>query len=343
VTPVTHLEPQETGHRFPEVLPTGRHVLYYATGAPERSGVFVARLDGSERRRLFPSESAATYASGHLLFARQGALNATRFNSSTLTTSGTPAFVADHVAVDTSLGRPAVSGSASGVVLYRRHTTGTRLQFIWFDRQGGEMGRPRDAGPAHPDFAAQGDRVAMTRTDGGNPDVWIVDLESGRSSRFSLQPSTEIYPVWSPDGRQILLGSNRRGRGGLELYLQSMTTSDGGALIPNVDGLTTVMPDDWSPDGRFIIFRGLNAMKATFDLWAMRLDDRRKPFVLAETDFEERDAQFSPDGKWIAYHSDESGRFDVYVAPFMRPGARTLVSTGGGAQVRWRGDGRELF
>ena len=128
-----------------------------------------------------------------------------------------------------------------------------------------------------------------------------------------------------------------------KLYQKSTATSDHDELLATFDGLTTVMPDDWSPDGGFIIFRGLGDAKSSFDLWALPLKGPGKPFAVVQTEFEERDAQFSPDGKWIAYHSDESGRFEVYVQPFMRPGTRTLISNGGGAQVRWSRDRSELF
>ncbi len=129
----------------------------------------------------------------------------------------------------------------------------------------------------------------------------------------------------------------------MELYRQSTVARDPSELIVPADGLTTVIPDDWSPDGRFIIFRGLGDPRSSFDLWAAPVEPPGKASVLVHTDFEERDAQFSPDGKWIAYHSDESGRFEVYVQPFMRPGGRIPISTEGGTQVRWSRNGQELF
>jgi len=140
-----------------------------------------------------------------------------------------------------------------------------------------------------------------------------------------------------------VFGSNRRGRGGLELYQQSSTAGDPGKLIVTPDALTTVIPEDWSSDGRFIIFRGLGDPKSSFDLWVVPVQPPGNAFPVVRTDFEERDAQLSPDGKWIAYHSDESGRFEVYVQPFMRPGARMAISTEGGTQVRWSRNGQELF
>ncbi len=347
VVAVTRLQAPQTGHRFPHMLPDGRHFLYYAAGAPESSGVYVANLDGSEPRRLFAADSAAVYTSpGHLLFGRQGTLYGVRIDPSTLTIAGSPFSVAERMALNSGLGRAALSASSTGLILYRETSTALRQQFIWFDRKGrvvGRLGEAADTGPAHPSLSPVGDRVAMTRGQGGNPDVWLMDVTTGRASRFTLDPSTEIYPIWSPDGSRIVYGSNRRGRRGLELYQKSTATSDHDELLATFDGLTTVMPDDWSPDGGFVIFRGLGDAKSSFDLWALPLKGPGKPFAVVQTEFEERDAQFSSDGKWIAYHSDESGRFEVYVQPFMRPGTRTLISNGGGAQVRWSRDRSELF
>jgi Tol biopolymer transport system component len=122
-----------------------------------------------------------------------------------------------------------------------------------------------------------------------------------------------------------------------------MPTQHEDELLATIEGMSTVMPEDWSPDGRFIVFRGLKNPAAGFDLWALPLHDLNRLAPVVETEFEERDAQISPDGRWIAYQSDLSGRFEVYVAPFLRPGARVPISAGGGAQVRWRRDGEELF
>jgi serine/threonine protein kinase/Tol biopolymer transport system component len=352
VVPVTRLGAQQVGHRFPHILPDGRHFLYYVAGTPEIRGVYVAHLDGSDARELFPADSAAIYASsGHLLFVRQGTLHAVRFNPATLAIAGSPFSVAERVAMDGGFGRAALSASTTGLVLYRETSAGGRQQFIWFDRTGREirkLGEAGNTGPAHPSLSPDGGRVAMTRAVGGNTDVWLLDTTRGSLSRFTSEPSTEIYPIWSPDGSRVVYASNRRVRGGLELYQKSAAASGRDELLPTVDGLATAIPDDWSRDGRFIIFQvimfqGLGDTKTGFDLWALPLKEPGKPFAVANTEFEERDAQFSPDGKWVAYDSDESGRFEVYAQPFPGPGAKAPISTGGGSQVRWSRDGKELF
>ena len=287
--PVTHVAPPQTGHRFPYALPDGRHMLYYVTGASESSGVYVADVDGSDARRLFAADSAATYtSSGHLLFVRQGTLYAVPFDPGKLSVAGSPFSIADRVAVDSGLGIAAVSASASGLIAYRKSSTIGKQQFIWFDRKGREVSRlgdPGDTGPAHPSLSHGGDRVAVTRAQGANPDVWLLDVTHSRATRFTLNPSTDIYPIWSPDGDQIIFGSNRRGRWGLELYRKPTATGKGDELL-TIDGMLTVMPEDWSPDGRFIIFRGLRDTKASFDLWALPLQAPERKFVVVQTEFE---------------------------------------------------------
>ena len=347
VAPVTRVQPGQVGHRFPQVLPDGSHFIYYSAGTPETAGIYVARMDGSDARRLVPTDSAGVFASsGHLLFIKQGTLHALRFDPAGLAVVGSPFSVAENVAVDSGFGRPALSAAKTGPILYRQAGGGGRQQFIWFDRLGQELarlGEPDSLSLAHPSMSPDGRRVAMTRAAGGNSDLWLIDAARGALSRLTSDGGGDIFPVWSPDGRRIVFGSNRRGRGGLELYQKSTTSSDGEELLaPMRPGMRMAIPDDWSPDGRFILFRD-NSASGGYDLWVLPLDPAGEPVPVVRTEFEEGSAQFSPDGRWIAYQSDESGRAEVYVQPFPGPGARTQLSTAGGAQVRWNPRGNELF
>jgi eukaryotic-like serine/threonine-protein kinase len=347
VTSVTEVHAPQLGHRFPQILPDGLHFLYYVAGPPETSGVYVARLNGSDTRRVFSADSAAIHTqSGHLLFIRQGTLYAQRFDPVTLTAPGTPFSVAERVALESRFGRPALSASPAGPIVYRGAGNGGQQHFVWFDRTGratGTFGERSALDLSHPSLSPDGRHVAVSRTVAGNTDVWLLDTIRDTLSRFTTHPGNDIFPLWSSDGSLIVYGSQRRGRVGADLYEQSATGSQEKELLAAASvGLTNVLLDDWSPDGRFILFRDVSP-KGGYDLWALPVKPLGKPFPVVQTQFEEGGAQFSRDGNSIAYQSDESGRSEIYVQPFPAPGARTPISTTGGTQARWSRDGKELF
>jgi Tol biopolymer transport system component len=172
-----------------------------------------------------------------------------------------------------------------------------------------------------------------------NVDIWLLEPGRGLLNRFTTDPTVEAFPIWSPDGRVIVFNSIRAG--GNDLYQRPL---DGSApetlLLANSE---VKQPSDWSPDGRFVLYRSRDRLGPATGLWALPLAPGSKPFPVVKTTFNNTDGQFSPDGQWIAYQSDESGRVEIYVQPFPGPGGRERISTNGGAQVRWRHDGKELF
>ncbi len=349
VTPVTVVRAPQLGHRFPQILPDGRHFLFYVAGTAETSGVYIARLDGSDTRRVFSADSAAVYApSGHLLFVRQGNLFAQRFDPVTLAMAGSPFSVAQRVDVESRFGRPALSTAAAGPIVYRGTGTGGQQHFAWFDRNGqptGTFGERSTLDLSHASLSPDGGRVAVSRTVAGNTDIWLLDtVRDGALTRVTSNPGNDIFPLWSSDGSRIIFASQRRGRVGADLYEQSITagSQEKELFAPTSAGLESVLLDDWSPDGRFILFRNVSPTGG-YDLWALPMNPLGKPFPVVETQFEEGGAQFSRDGKSVAYQSDKSGRSEIYVQPFPGPGAPTTVSTTGGTQVRWSRDGKELF
>jgi Tol biopolymer transport system component len=193
--------------------------------------------------------------------------------------------------------------------------------------------------PEQARLSADGRHVLFYRRVGGDVDVWSLELGRDTLTRLTFDPADDVLPIWSPDRTQIVFSSNRTGRVH-DLYLKSLVNA-----APEECLLQSPLfkhATDWSRDGKFVMFRSQDP-KTDWDLWALRVSADRQPFALAHTSFDERDGQFSPDGKWIAYQSNESGRFEIYVQPFPGPGAKTIVSTSGGAQVRWRSDGKELF
>ena len=340
--PLTRVERQHSSHRFPHVLPDGRHFLYYVTGRDGAQGVYLGQLDGSGTKRLLESDTAADYeSSGHLLFVRQGKLFAQAFDPTRLALDGHESPVADQVVFDSGGSVAAFSVSRVGSLIYRAGVAGSQAQLIWFDRSGREVrrvGDPDSSTPSIPMIAPGGRRAVLVRSVNGNQDIWMLELGRGLLSRITFDAAAEVAAIWSPDGSRIAFNSDRSGV--FDLY-QKPATSGGREELLLATSLNKA-PTDWSPDGRFLLYRS-PAPSTSFDLWALPLFGDRKPFPVVQTRFDERDAQFSPDGKWIAYQSNESGRFEVYLQPFPGPGVKLRVSTDGGAQVRWRRDGKELF
>jgi eukaryotic-like serine/threonine-protein kinase len=338
---VTRLETHQQVHYSPEFLPDGRHFLYYVLGSPEASGIYVGQLEGSPTRRLLDADAPAVYASsGHLLFVRQGTLFAQHFDPGRLELTGDPFPVAERVTVGYGPPVPALSASAAGPLVYRSGSAAGQQRLAWFDRSGKELGKaggPDSFGLFGPSLSPDGRRVALFEAD-GNVDVWLLDLGRNTLGRFTTDAADDVFPIWSPDSTRIVFSSNRKGT--FDLYQKPPTGAESEQLL-----LTTPqakLATDWSLDGRFLLYHSLDPNMSN-DIWALPLGGDRKPFPVVQTMFDEGDAQFSPDGKWIAYQSNESGRFEIYVQPFPGPGSRLFISTAGGYQARWGRDGKELF
>jgi Tol biopolymer transport system component len=327
----------------PQFLPGGRRFLYYVRGSPEVRGVYVGQLDETlEPRRLLDSDSGAVYASsGQLLFVRQGTLFAQDFDPSRLALTAGPFPVAERVVFRSGLA--ALSISAAGPIIYRTGSTAEpHAQWVWFDRSGREVTKVSNAmaGDAgnFPSMAPDGRRVALQVMVNGNADIWSLDTGRGLFSRFTSDAADDVMPIWSPDGSRIVFSSNRSGVH--QLYQKSVTGAGGEELLLSTAELK--FATDWSLDGRFLLYLSDN-QKTGSDLWALPMNGDRTPFPVVKTTFNEGQAQFSPDGKWIAYQSNESGSFEIYVQPFPGPEGKSRISTNGGGQVRWRRDGKELF
>jgi serine/threonine protein kinase/Tol biopolymer transport system component len=341
--PVTQLNTtSEIGHRFPFFLPDGRHFLYSARDENGANEILVASLDSKERKSLVHASSNAVYSPpGYLLFVQDGNLVAQPFDAKRLKTTGEPLLVAKEVRYFSLVGKGVFSVSENGVLAYQSGPAAVGSQLLWFDRAGkqiGSTGVPANYGD--PRISPDGKKIAMTVADPqtGNPDIWIYDLPRDVTTRFTFGAAWDIIPIWSPDGSRVLFSSNRGGLFDLYVKAFSKTAEDEMFLTSKQHK----WPDDWSGDGRFIAFdiSSAGGMKA---IWILPLFGDRKPFAFERSEFSEFGAAFSPDGRWLAYVSEESGGREVYLQSFPDRGEKLRISIAGGVDPKWRADGRELF
>ena len=331
------------GHRYPQFLPDGRQFLFFSGGADAVRGVYVGSLDSSATTRLVASDSQGAYlAPGWLLFVRQGALIAQRFDLSRRIVTGEPVMVADSVAFDPGTGGAAVSTSGAGVFAYRSGR-GPLSQLAWFDRAGrplGTVGSSQDAGLSNVALSPDGRRVIGERTRNETA-LWLLD--SSHQVQFSRtgDEHSERYPQWSPHGDRIAFASVRTGSVTGSVTFSTRASAGSGEEEALFQSSNDALLSDWSRDGRYFLYFAPDPKTGT-DLWVLPLDTR-VPRAFLATPANEMWGQFSPDGRWIAYQSNESGRFEIYVRPFPGPGVPIPISTAGGVYARWSRDGNELY
>jgi serine/threonine protein kinase/Tol biopolymer transport system component len=337
---VTQQRAQDASHRFPQFLPDGHNFLFWVHGPPDVRGVYVGSLDSKEFHRICVADGPAVFVPpNHLLLVRERVLYAQRFDPAKMELAGDPFPVTAGLSAGwASFMR--VAASNTGLIVYRLDET-TRRQVTWLDRSGrpaGTVGEPvADARSA--DLSPDGRTLAISigRGEGGANDVMLMDMSRGTLTRLTVEDSG--YPNWSPDGTRISFQSGRVGL--LDLYTK--VVGSGGPDEVLFASKEAKNLDDWSPDGKYILFSTQSPTTAR-DVWAVPVDGAdRKPFPVAQTAAEETNGRFSPDGKWVAYQSDETGHFEVFVRPFPGAGSAVRVSTGGGGSPFWRHDGKELF
>jgi Tol biopolymer transport system component/predicted Ser/Thr protein kinase len=337
------------GYRYPVFLPDGVHFLYDAgSDKPAAAGVFVGSLEDTAAVRLLPNDTNALYAppsapgaTAHLVFRREQTLMAQPFDATRLKTTADMFPIAEQVAVSGNAGFGAFSVSDNGTLVYRSGDASSDRELVWMDRAGkrlGTLGKPGSfLGIAvSPDEKT----LAVGNGNGSQLDIWLEDMVRGVPSRFTFRSGLSRSGVWSPDGSQLIFGFRSEGSYSIDIY-QKPAGGNGQEELLLHSGLNG-FPDDWSPDGKLLVYEQ-TGQKTASDLWLLPLSGDRKPVVYLQTPFDEAAARFSPDGRWMAYQSNESGRFQVYVQTVPLSGAKYQISTSGGTTPHWRRDGKELF
>ena len=346
-SPVTALDSSklEHSHRWPWFLPDGTHFLYLAR-ASSTDILYVASLDGKENRELLRKHSNVVYGDGCLLFIEEGVLIAQPFDAPGLALKGLPATVAEGVLYDPGYGRGEFSVSGHGELLYAEGAA-EESGLAWFDRSGSFNGFvARSVRNADARISPDGIKVAYSNdiAEGAarhlTSDLWVYDRLRGVASRLTFDPGDEVDPVWSPDGRQIVFASNRSGKA--NPYRMNADATAGEESLAGSD--YNLFPTDWSADGKLIALQRAPSRGEKWSIWILPLAGGGKPYLWMKSDADVQLGKFSPDGRWMAYVSDESGEQEIYVRPFPGPGSKTQISLHGcNGEAFWRRDGKELY
>ncbi len=338
--PLTNLEEGELAHRWPEILPGG-HIVLFTVEKGQRDAnreIAALNLETGERKLLIPGGSNPHYAAtGHIVYGADGTLRAVPFDLDAVEVKGDPIPVLEGV-VTQARGDAHFSLAKDGTLVYvpgTRRGIAEQQTFVWVDREGRE--EPVAAEPrAYAEFSLSpdGTKIAV-RVGGQNQDVWIYDLVRDTQMRLTFDPAIEVFPIWTPDGQRVAFGSS-------EAPLSWKAADGTGEVETLVESSSSQFPQAFSPDGTALVFEDRNSAGASLGM--LSLEGERISTLLLETAFWERNAALSPDGGWMAYASDESGQFEVYVRPFPDVnGGRWQVSSGGGDWPLWSPNGREFF
>jgi Tol biopolymer transport system component len=327
-------EKDEADYRWPSFLPNGKHIL--VTSNNGSGGIFAISVATGQVQPVLPAENGpAKYIEpGYVLFLRGGVLLAQPFDARSLRVSGSAQSIAESVSSGTSF-----SVSDNGLLLYQR---ASQAQLTWLDEEGKKLSTVGDPGYLSSPYLSPDGRYAMvTMVPPGqrNQKLWLYDLGRGTASPFTFGEGDDAYPAWSPDSQQVVFASKRGGRQE-DIYVKPVGGGSSEQLLLGDEG--DKEPDRWSADGRYILFDYVGKKTKATDIWALPMFGDRKPFPVVQTPGIDYYGMFSPDGKWVAYESDESGRGEIYVVPSPGPGGKWQVSTGGGVQPLWP-PGKELF
>jgi len=339
-TPVTVLDTKQgvNSHRFPWLLPDEKHFLYFARSTGETSTIRAGAVSGGFDKEIMRATSNAVYASGYLLFLRETTLMARPFDPDALEFTGDPVPVGDPVRYIPGAMCGIFSASDTGLLVYQGGSSVPGARLVWRDLDGKKVDQTDDV--VQQDNIAvspDGKQVASAVFDnvGGTPDVWLYDVARRIRTRFTFDPTSDDTPVWSPDGSRVAFSSNRNGPASI------FTKNVGGASTEELLLQTgnPIFPTDWT---RGYIVYYMTDSTVTGDVWALPTSGEAEPIPLLTSSYGEFSAVVSPNGRWMAYQSDESGQFEVYVTPFPKTGRKWQVSSGGGSSPTWMPDGRGI-
>jgi serine/threonine protein kinase/Tol biopolymer transport system component len=343
-TVVTELDAslQETNHSTPWFLPDGRHFLYTAWSTnPENRGVYVASLDSPGRTKLMGGDSKAVYvAPGFILFRREGRVMAQPFDAKRLAFSGEARVVAESVRFNPELGQTAFYASGEGTLAYVANTPAD-VGVAWFDRDGRRQEIGTGLGGAlSPALSRDASRMAFHA--GATPDIWTYDIGRQQIARLTTDAAADRFPLFSPDGLRVVFASNRQNPAMSGLYDKPSDGATPERIVLNPEPGSVMIPRAWDPEGRYLVFEKGGGFGTPRDIWVLPRSANGKPVPYAASSADERHPALSPDGRWLAYTSNESGSAQIIVQTFPDPaGGRYIVTSG--RLPRWSGDGRELY
>jgi Tol biopolymer transport system component len=342
---ITHVDSTkgEIDHRWPVLLPGGKAFLFVIENGngPDEAQIVAQRLDTGQRRLVVQGGTYPQYVpEGYLAYVQRGALMAAPFDVDRLQVRGSAVPVSEHVR-ESGFGAAEFGLSSQGSLVYVPAPGGVQAdqrRLVWVRRDGTEQSLPTpERDYSEPRLSPDGRRVAVTiQSVQQGAQIWLVDLSRETLTRFTFEGNTNEYPDWTPDAKRIVFHSDKEGQ--MNLFWQRADGS--GGLERLTTGRYPQAPSSWSPDGQLLAFTELTGPGHT--IWVLRLSDRKpQPFLRDPSD--ETAPRFSPDGRWLAYVSDESGREEVYVQPYPGPGGKWQISTEGGNEPLWNRNGRELF
>jgi len=353
-TPEILTSPDQEGvtHRWPQALPGGKGVLYTAsattTGTFEEASIVFQPLPRGPKKILLQGGYHGRYLpSGHIVYIHDGTLFAAPFDLDRLQVTGPPAPAVEGVESSSASGGAQFSYSDRGALAYVPRNLDADLSIHWMGGDG--TMQPLRAVPGvygNPRFSPDGRRLAMDILTGNERDVWVYEWERDRLSRLTFDPGEDSRPVWTSDGRRIAFASARAQKGTPNLYWQRADGTGDAERLTESERMQWA--GSWHASGKFLAFTEFSPQTSSQDIWILPMEESDaskpgEPWVFLSTPFSETGPQFSPDGRWLAYHSNESGRFEVYVRPFPEPGGRWQVSTEGGLSSMWSRTRPELF